>query len=166
MPHLTSQIAFVGEKYGGVQARFLPHDIPTEAALIANNLYPVLGKWSKVVSEAKPLVEEVPDEDTLGFLLSPFTATMKWGVWASKILHFLRPDAFPILDSNAKKPLGLTSLGGSSRDYYRFCSAFRDVLLANSEALTEARSADNGESPSDLKLLDKILYQLGKHMNT
>jgi hypothetical protein len=80
-------------------------------------------------------------------------------------LHFLRPDVFPILDSNAKKPLNLKNLGNSSHAYYRFCSCFRDALLANSEALAAARTADDGESRTDLKLFDKILYQIGMQMN-
>lgn len=90
--------------------------------------------------------------------------TKQWPVWASKTLHFLCPDVFPILDSNAKKPLGLNNLVNSSRGYHQFCSIFLDVLLANAEALAAARSADAGESPSDLKLLDKILFQLGIRM--
>ena len=36
-----------------------------------------------------------------------------------------------------------------------------DALLMNREALDAARGVDEGTSPSDLKLLDKILYQLG-----
>jgi hypothetical protein len=60
-----------------------------------------------------------------------------------------------------RSPLGLKNLGSSSRDYHRFSSSFRDVLLANSEALAAVRIADARESPTDLKLLDKILFQLG-----
>jgi hypothetical protein len=61
----------------------------------------------------------------------------------------------------AKEALELKNLGSSSRDYHRFSSCFRDVLLANSEALAAARIADARESPTDLKLLDKILFQVG-----
>jgi hypothetical protein len=165
LKELTNQIAFVGEKYGGVQERFLPHDIPTEAALIASNLHSAFGQWVSVAENAKPLIAEVPDESALAFLLSPFVVTKQWGVWASKTLHFLRPHVFPILDSNAKKPLVLKNLGSSSRDYHRFFSCFRDVLRANSEALAAARTVDAGESPTDLKLLDKILFQIGMRMN-
>jgi hypothetical protein len=162
LEQLIDQIAFVAEQYGGAQERFLPHDVRTEAALIAPNLHHVLAQWLKAVTDAKPLIEEVLDERTLEFLLRPFRATKQWSVWASKTLHFLRPDVFPILDSNAKKPLGLKNLGGSSRDYHRFCSCFRDVLLATpDEALAAARIEDAGKSPTDLKLLDKILFQLG-----
>ncbi|HYL13881.1 MAG TPA: hypothetical protein VEV41_12645 [Terriglobales bacterium] len=164
LDELANQIAFVGEQYGGAQERFLPHAVRVEAVLIARNLHGVIDQWLKAVTEAKPLIEDVPDEGTLKSLFSPFTATKQWGVWASKTLHFLRPDAFPILDSNAKKPLGLRHLVGSSRDYHQFCFHLRNVLLANSDALAAARAADNLESPTDLKLLDKVLYQLGLRM--
>jgi hypothetical protein len=160
LQQLINQLAFVGEQYGGAQERFLPHDIPTEAGLIAPNLHRVISQWLKTVTDAKPLIGEVPNESTLAFLFSPFTATKQWGVWASKTLHFLRPDVFPILDSNAKKPLRL-NCGSSSRDYHRFCSCLREVLQANAEALAAARAADISESSTDLKLLDKILFQLG-----
>jgi hypothetical protein len=109
---------------------------------------------------AKPLIEEVPSEANLAFLFSPFNCTSQWAVWASKTLHFLRPDAFSILDSKAKKALRL-NLGTSSRDYHTFCSQIRRVLLANAASLAAARIEDKAQSPTDIKLLDKILYQLG-----
>jgi hypothetical protein len=73
--------------------------------------------------DAKPLADEAPSEATLDFR----KGTKRWPVWASKVLHFLRPDAFPILDSNAKKPLGLKNLVNSSRGYHQFSPCFRDV---------------------------------------
>jgi hypothetical protein len=157
------QIAFVGEQYGGAQERF--GSIRKEAALIASNIYPILDRWLQIVGHAKPLVQAVPDQTILDFLFSPFVGTKQWPVWASKTLHFLRPEVFPILDSQAKKPLGLKNLANSSRGYRQFCFAFRNILLANSGALTSARVADAGESPSDIKLLDKILFQLGVAMD-
>ncbi len=160
---LVDQITFVGERYGAAQERF--GSIRREAELIASNFRPILDKWLKVVMEAKPLVQSVPDQATLDFLFSPFEGTKQWPVWASKTLHFLRPDVFPILDSNAKKPIGMKNLTNSSRGYYQFCSAFRDVLVANLVALGAARNADASESPTELKLLDKILFQLGIRMD-
>lgn len=161
-PRMIEQIAFVGEQYGGAQERF--GSIQAEAALLASNLHPILDEWLKVAREAKPLCERVPDQVTLDFLFSPFAGTKQWPVWASKTLHFVRPDVFPILDSNAKKPLGMKNLVNSSVGYRQFCSSFRDVLLANRDALTSARTADGDESPTDLKLLDKILFELGLRM--
>ena len=157
---LVDQLAFVGDRYGGAQRQWMPHEISTEAALIANKLSPVLDHWSRIVMRAKPLIEEVPSEASLAFLFSPFNCTCQWAVWASKTLHFLRADAFPILDSKAKKALSL-NLGTSSRDYHTFCSQIRRVLLANPASLAAARVEDKAQSPADIKLLDKILYQLG-----
>jgi hypothetical protein len=42
---------------------------------------------------------------------------------------------------------------------------FREVLLANCDALSAARVQDARESPSDVKLLDKILFQFGLRMD-
>jgi hypothetical protein len=110
------------------------------------------------------LVRRMPDQASLDVIFSPFVGARQWPVWASKVLHFLRPDVFPILDSNAKKPLRLENLVNSGRGYQQFCSDFRDVMLGNPDALKCAREADSGESPSDLKLLEKILYQIGIDM--
>lgn len=159
---LVTQIAFVGKEYGGAQERF--GSIREEAELIATNLRPVLDGWTKILEEAKPLSQHVPDQEALDFLFAPFVGNKQWPVWASKTLHFLRPDAFPILDSNAKKPLGLKNLLNSSRGYRQFSSGFRDVLVANPEALAAARDADAGESPTTVKLLDKILFEMGRRM--
>jgi hypothetical protein len=163
LDQLVDQIAFVGKEYGGAQERF--GDIRKEAVLIATNLHAVVGPWVKAVMGTRPLLEETPNETTLDFLFSPFRGTKQWPVWASKMLHFVRPDAFPILDSNTKKPLGLKNLVNSSRGYHQFSCCFREVMLANSEAIAAARIADAHESPSDLKVLDKILFQIGINMN-
>jgi hypothetical protein len=157
---LVDQLAFVADQYGGIQRRFLPHDIRAEAKLVADKLTGVQDRWVSQVMESKPFSEAVPSEETLSFLLAPFNCTMQWAVWASKTLHFMRPHVFPILDSKSEKAMGL-ALGRSAYDYYRFCLSFRDVLLRNSESLAAARIEDKGLSPSDIKLLDKILYQIG-----
>ena len=154
-------VRFVGEDYGGAQRRFLPHGYREEAALIVANLMPELDEWRDLVNAARDLAAAVTGEGVLDRLFAPFVGTKRWPVWASKTLHFLRPTAFPILDSRAKKALGVPNMGSSPRDYVRFCSAFRDALLANQDALAAARAVDDGASPSDIKLLDKILYQVG-----
>ena len=125
----TNQITFVGKEYGGAQERF--EDIRMEAAFIVANIRPILEQWSEAVAEAKLLVEAIPSQAKLEYLFSPFRRTKQRPVWASKTLHFVRPDVFPILDSNAKKPLWLRNLVNSSVGYRQFCSSFRDFLLAN-----------------------------------
>jgi len=89
---LLEQIAFVGEEYGGAQERF--GSIRKEAELIASNVSSVLNRWTKAVTEAKPLSQQLSEQSTLDFLFSPFVGTKQWPVWASKTLHFLRPMFF------------------------------------------------------------------------
>jgi hypothetical protein len=158
---LIDLVRFVGEEYGGAQRRFLQHGYVEEARLIVGNLEPSLDQWRATADAARQLIEAIPDEAMLGHLFGPFVGTKRWPVWTSKTLHFIRPNAFPILDSRAKIALGMRNLGSSPRDYRRYCACFRAVLLENRDVIAAARVADGGESPSDLKLLDKILYQLG-----
>ena len=56
----------------------------------------------------------------------------------------------------------MRNLGSSPRDYHRFCVTFRSVLTVNDEPLAAGRGVDGGTLPSDLKLLDKILFRLGE----
>ena len=161
---LTDLVCFVGEVYGGADGRFLvpSYSYRKEAILIVKELRLVLDQWRSTVKGVRAFAEEIPNDAVLEFLFKPFVGTQRWGVWASKTLHFLRPDAFPILDSHAKNALGLRMLASSPYGYKRFCLAFRDALAANDQALAAARDIDGGASPTDLKLFDKILYQLGK----
>ena len=110
------------------------------------------------------LVDGVPSEASLDQLFRPFNATKRWGVWAAKTLHFVRPTVFPVLDSCAKKALGVSSLGGTARDYRRFIELFRNTLLHNADAMAAAAEIDGGESPTDVKLLDKVLYEVGRRL--
>lgn len=158
---LVELVRFVGEDYGGAQLRFLPHGYLEEAALIVKSLLPVLDHWRDTVAAAGPLRDNVLDCSVLERLFDPFTGTKRWPVWASKMMHFLRPDVFPILDSRAKNAIGLPSLGSSPRHYHRYCTLIREVLVENYAALAAAAEVDAGAAPSELKLLDKILYELG-----
>lgn len=158
---LVDAIRFVGDEYGGAQRRFLPHGYAEEAALIVSHLLPILPEWRAAVAAATPLEEGSVSELTAALLLAPFHGTKRWPVWATKTLHFIRPDAFPIMDSRAKISMGMKNLGSTARDYAHFSDVLRQVLLCNAEALEAAREADAGASPSDVKLLDKILYELG-----
>ena len=158
---LIDAIRFVGEDYGGAQLRFLPHGYREEAALIVGQLLPARARWVKAIKSSAPLRDAAPPEYSLAFVLAPFVGTKRWPVWGTKTMHFIRPDVYPILDSRAKKALGMASLGSTPRDYHRFCMEIRRTLLENDAALASAREADGGLAPSDLKLLDKILYEIG-----
>lgn len=157
---LADQLCFVAREYGGAQRRFLPHDYPDEARLVVERLRPDLGRWTTIVSSARPLADAIPEAETLAFLFDRFAGSKRWPVWTSKTLHFLIPDAFPILDSRVKRALGRGSMGSTPRDYHRFCGLIRETLLANREAIAAARAVAGTLAPSDVKLLDNILFQM------
>jgi hypothetical protein len=101
---MVELIRFVGEDYGGAQRRFLPHGYREEAALIVANLLPQLGEWRGAVTTARRLTEAVPNESVLDRLFAPFVGTKRWPVWATKTLHFLRPDAFLFSTDERRRP--------------------------------------------------------------
>ena len=160
MSALVEQLRFVGEEYGGAQARFISHDYREEAALMATKLAPALGELSALINDLPPLDTAVPSPEVLTRLFAPFAATKRWGVWASKTLHFLgRPHSQS--STRVQRP---RSLDSSAPDYHRFCLCFQEAIRDNALALTAARAVDNGTSPSDLKLFDKILYETGSEV--
>lgn len=124
---LVDLVRFVGEDYGGAQRRFLPHGYFEEAALLVARLHPVLDQYLATVAAASPLEDRAPSLEMLTSLLMPFHGSKRWPVWASKTLHFLRPDVFPILDSRAKVALGLRISGARLRTIFVsvLCSATR-----------------------------------------
>lgn len=54
-PRLIEQLRFVGEDYCGAQRRFLPHCIRDEAAMIAEQIAPVLSRFAARVTTTAPL---------------------------------------------------------------------------------------------------------------
>lgn len=80
-------------------------------------------------------------------------------MWASKVLHFSRLDAFPVLDSTALLALGLPS----SMKYPDFVRRYRPTFVA---ALDDLRAVadDDPHSPTLLRRFDKILYEYGSEL--
>lgn len=81
---------------------------------------------AKVVSAHEFLVQEISDA-TKGW--SENGKNTSWEPrrhhsFASKYLHFHRPNAFPIMDKYAKAGLLDFGMKGAHRDYQSFCSAF------------------------------------------
>jgi len=158
---LIQQVLFVGEVYGGAQARFLPGGYKAESERITGKLMIDLeGYWS-LLAASRPLVETIPLEQSLERLLSPFDATKRWFVWGTKFLQFLRPDTFPIVDSRVTKVLGLDEGGSMGRRYHRAMRVIREVVNRNFDLLEELRIWDERRCPSVLKVLDKVLYVQG-----
>lgn len=154
-------LTFVGREYGGAQRRFLPHDWDQESGQLADNVLRDFDRWVDVASSQADLIVAAPTRKAIAVLLDPFRGTKRWPAWASKVLHFAWPRVYPVLDSRARLAVGAKYLSPHDRDYHEFCLLIRSVLLANPVAIQAAREVDGRNSPSDIKLLDKILYQVG-----
>lgn len=158
---LIQQVLFVGEVYGGAQARFLPDGYKAESERITDKLMVDLEAYCSLLAASLPLLETIPSEQLLEHLLSPFDATKRWFVWGTKFLQFLRPDTFPIVDSRVKTLLGLDQTGSMGRRYQRAIRVIREVVNRNLDLLEELRIWDEQRCPSVLKVFDKVLYAQG-----
>lgn len=128
---------------------------------MALHLSPEVEAWNRIALAADPLIVGAPGQDALRFLLGCFRGSKRWNVWASKTLHFVRPDAFPILDSRAKRALGVADTDNSAGNYERFCVRVRQALLCNADVIAAVRTVPESNWLPDLKLLDNILFELG-----
>lgn len=153
-------VRFIGQSYGGAQARSTPGGYEAESTRIAQSLLPTLENYLKLARNQTSLMQRAPETQTLAHLLRPFDASKFWIVWASKFLHFLNPSTFPILDSRAEAALGFRRSGDHVRDYAKFCARIQEVVIANTEVLDRLQHYDP-HSPSVLKVLDKILFEEG-----
>lgn len=160
---LVAQLRFVAEDYGGAMGVYLdpPYDYEGEARRVALRLSPEVEAWNRVALAAEPLTDGAPGLDALRFLLGCFRGSKRWNVWASKALHFVRPDAFPILDSRAKRALGVADTDNSAESYECFCVRVRQTLLSNADVIAAVRTLPESNWLPDLKLLDNIVFELG-----
>jgi hypothetical protein len=160
---LVEQLRFVAEDYGGAMGVYLdpPYDYEGEARRVALHLSPEVEAWNRIALAAEPLTDGAPGLDALRFLLGCFRGSKRWPVWASKTLHFVRPDAFPILDSRAKGALGVADTDNSAESYERYCDRVRQALLSNADVIAAVRILPESNWLPDLKLLDNILFELG-----
>ncbi|MDZ4820678.1 MAG: hypothetical protein SGJ20_17065 [Planctomycetota bacterium] len=161
LPALVKQLIFTGDNYGGAQARFMVHSIEVESRFIAEKILGDFASWESSIRAAPPLQDGIVELDRIECLLLPFHCSKRWLVWASKTLQFLRPEAFPIVDSQVVKALGVSQLN-TAKWYRKFCGLIRDTLINNSDVLNRMRTVDCDRSPSKLKLLDKILFVAGR----
>src|SRR5437016_11647534 len=81
---LIQQVLFVGEVYGGAQARFLADGYKAESERITDKLMVDLEAYCSLLAASHPLLETIPLEQSLERLLSPFDATKRWFVWGTK----------------------------------------------------------------------------------
>jgi hypothetical protein len=75
LPQLVELVRFVGEDYGGAQARFLDDGYLTESERIARALLAVQREYVALARGQGPLVERTPDRATLARLAAPFNAS-------------------------------------------------------------------------------------------
>lgn len=160
LAELTELVRFVGEDYGGAQARFFPEGYAAESARIAAALSPIAREYEQTVKAQPPLAVAVPDEAILATLLRPLHASKRWLVWATKFLHFLAPETFAVMDSRAEGALDFRRTGDPARDYFRFLGAVRSVMHDERETIDRLCAYDP-ESVTALKVVDKVLYEAG-----
>ena len=156
---LVNLVRFIGQDYGGAQARFLDRGYLPESQAIADAIRTVLPRFWLARTQP-PLQQASPDRDLLADLLAPFNASKFWIVWATKFLHFWAPATFPILDSKAEIALGLRRGADKVRYYAGFCSRIREVIMENSDLLQQLCAYDANPAPV-LKVIDKVLFQEG-----
>ena len=136
---LIQQVLFVGEVYGGAQARFLPYGYKTESERITDKLMIDLEGYRSLLAGSRALLETIPSEQSLERLLSPFDTTKQWFVWGTKFLQFLRPDIFPVVDSRVTTLLGLVQSGSMKTVYGRTSNPGSSI---ETDLLEELRSWD------------------------
>ncbi|MBM3974076.1 MAG: hypothetical protein FJ301_08255, partial [Planctomycetes bacterium] len=136
---LVDMLAHVGEFYGGAYRPEGP--VREQAAKLAAKIELQRAKLADLLRAQAPLVDRLPNVDHVVNLLQPFhTESKTWFVWGAKFLHFLRPDTFPIIDRRIELALGLRQRVSNTPGYLvAFCKVVRKVVVANHDALWQAR---------------------------
>lgn len=158
LPNLARQLVFIGKDFGG--AKVVPFERVSRA----------IGKRILAADEYHDLLARQPSiergEAVVQQLIAPFLnlppdigRKRNFAVWASKVLHFSRLDAFPVLDSTALLALGLPA----SMKYPDFVRSYRPTFVAALDDL-RAVAGDDPHSPTLLRRFDKILYEYGSEL--
>lgn len=155
-------VFFSGRYYGGMHGSSSTLD--TECRSIIANLDQKGYLIGKILTKMKVFDQCPPQSGEIQDLFSIFKTHKFWLVWASKFFHLIRPDVFPILDSNAEKALGL-SWGVRSNElqrYTTFLEQFGHLYAQTRYSLTQILDHDRDPAPSRIKILDKVLYEIGR----
>lgn len=163
---LAESIEFVGVNYAGTQASLLPGGYGEESRRIADALLAHHGAYTDVLARLRRLEEQVPSLADTSLLLAPFHQSRSWLVWGTKVLHFLAPETMAILDPTVERALLLRRTSYTAHHYVGFLGAMQRVLASLREELPAMRERDDatrghGDSISDLKIVDKVLYTFG-----
>jgi len=163
---LERQIRWVGKDYGGTAHTIASKELPSR---IADT---ILEDWdayrSKIIGQP-PLIENTMSEAVIRELYRPFiqrldtkNRTLKnWMTWGTKVWHFVNPEAFQIMDSRAKRFYRISTSKDPVAAYLELEEKAKELLLRYEKWLVDMRAADQGEAWSDLKLWDKVAYELG-----
>ncbi len=105
-------------------------------------------------------------------IIRPFLNTNKkvhgkkcnWSTLASKFLHFMNPNVFPIMDSRSKRFYRITKYDGNHvRQYFECIKVVNDILSDKEPKIDMPylRTIDGPHYQGDIKMIDKIAYILG-----
>jgi hypothetical protein len=156
---IEQQVHFIGKDYGGVAGFKSAIKLSGSIAkcILNDRLY-----FIENAVEAPSLTEFPVALEVLSRLYRVFVQELhghsNWHVWATKFLHFINPNTFPIQDSRVNKCFNLTSLPNSPQKYRELMQAIRQFLVQHQTWLPALREADENHSWSDLKLIDKVFY--------
>jgi hypothetical protein len=164
LDEIEQQVHFIGKDYGGVAGFKSAIKL---SGVIARCIFDDRLYFIENAVKAPRLTESLVAFDVINRLyiafIQEFKGSSKWHVWATKFLHFINPNTFPIQDSRVNKCFKLTSLPNSPRKYYESMQAIRQFLLKHQTWLPTLREADENYSWSDLKLIDKVFYMIAEN---
>jgi len=161
LPGLVRQLVFLGKDFGG--AKMIKFE--RVSRVIAERILADRGYHDHLATQPSMEHAALPDA-AVQRSLAPFVdlppdvgRKRHFAVWASKLLHFSRLDAFPVLDKFAAAALGVHA----SITYPAFVAGYRKPFL---DALGYLRAAANvaPQSPTLLHRFDKVLYQRGQEV--
>jgi hypothetical protein len=165
---IEEQIRWIGKDYGGTAFMLALTRLPS---IIANDIYSMRAEYVRKISSSEPLIHHIPDRSVVVSLYRPFIQVLQtpagkqmknWMTWATKFWHFLNPNVFPIMDSHAKKFFKIPSNIEVVDAYMELLRRLHQLLIERFDWLTQLRQADKGHAGSDIKLWDKVAYQLGQ----
>ena len=162
---LTQQIAWVGKDYGGSAHTIARSVLPSK---IADTILENFTSYTSLINKQQPLHVAIPSTTDIQVLYHPFKQRVQtkkrtlenWMVWATKVWHFINPEAFQIMDSRAKKFYQINTSSDIVAQYLQLQVNARSLILKNQGWLQQMKSVDEGLSWSDLKLWDKVAYEI------
>lgn len=163
------QVKWIGKDYGGTANTLASIKLP---GLIAADIYRVRDVYSRQISALSPLIKKTPRWEEIRTLYRPFEQVLRspqgkrtwkdWITWATKFWHFLNPEVFSIMDSRARRFYQIRSGSAPGDAYAELLERCRWLLINRQDWLPKLRSADGSHAWSDIKLFDKVAYELGK----